>query len=761
MRPGINTGHPLIALTALVLLGGCGGGGGSSVNSTPTPAPAPAPTPAPAPINYDTAEYRRSDAAYFDSAITAYEAGATGAGITVGIIDTGIDTASPEFSGRISPWSAAYGGNSSYQDEDGHGTAVAGILAAARNNSEIMGVAFDSTVMALRADQAGTCADTDGCSFSDSDIAAALNQATDHGARVVNISLGGAGGISPSLQQAVDRATRAGIMIVVSAGNERDKPTPDYDPSNPSPVATAMLAAGNGLVVIANSVDKNGVISSFSDLAGTAQDWVIGALGEGVRSLDIENDPLHYYTYSGTSFSAPQVAGALALLAQAFPNLTSSQLIGLLFHNARDAGATGTDDVYGRGILDIAAAFAPTGTTTLGNSSTVISLTGNGTLSSAMGDAGGATTQAVAIDSLGRAYSIGLQRSLTPGTPRAVLTPLRYGAMHRGSLSLGGFSASMSLAERHTFHDRFGETVTGGGPANASGEISLALSRDTRLAVAFNRHGRDLAGMVPDEAAPSFLSARGAERDLGFETTPSSAMMVRHRLGGRWSMTLSAENGLLGNRWTWEDDTTRTLTKQRAHDRYAMTSLSLGWRGKGISAGFAGSMLREENSLLGARLADFFGVTGAATLFADARANIDLPAHWSLSLAARRGWTSATGGGSASLATMAWDVGVARDGLFHAHDRFGLRLAQPLRVEAGGIDAWLPVAYDYATAESDWRSRRITLSPSGRELDAELSYARPLADGWLSLNGYARRQPGHAADAPADFGGAIRFSVGY
>ncbi|MEZ5655640.1 MAG: S8 family peptidase [Sphingobium sp.] len=754
--------------TTLVLLSACGGGGGG-VNSTPTPSPSPTPTPAPAPapaptptptptaVNFDTAEYRRSDSANFSGAITAWQDGATGQGISVGIIDSGIDRSSPEFTGRISSASAAFGGNASYQDEDGHGTAVAGILAAGRNGSEIMGVAFDASIIALRADTAGTCGDTDGCSFNDSAIAQALDRARTSGARVVNISLGGAGALTSTLQQAVDRATREGVVIVVSAGNERDQATPEYDPNNPSPFAASMAAAGNGLVIITTSVQQNGQISDFSDLAGTSQDVVLAALGERVRSLDLENDPSTYYLYSGTSFAAPQVAGAAALLAQAFPNLSGAQIVDLLLQSADDAGATGTDAVYGRGILNIAAAFAPVGTTSLGDGGTAISLTDNGELSSAMGDGAGSTgTNAVAIDALGRAYSITLQRSLTRRAPRTVLSPLADGTRRSAAFANAAFSGAVNFADSPVRTNRFGEVSGELGRQTLSGHLSLQPTPDISLAMAFRGRGTDLVqALGPSQQSGSFLAAQDPVDSPGFETSPNLAMALRYRLSGAFGLALTSESGVQAARRT-------RIASQGERDRsYRTVSAGLDWHARPVALTLSASLLDEPDSMLGARLAPFFGVTGSQTVLTDASAAFALPHRWALNLAARRGWTRATQGGSADIRTLGWSAGIERAALLHGQDRFGIRIAQPLRVEAGGVDALLPVAYDYGTQRSEWRMTRVNLSPSGREIDTELSYARPVAGGWVHFNGYWRRQPGHIAWVSDDFGGVVRFSVGY
>ncbi|MBA3898551.1 MAG: hypothetical protein H0X36_15780 [Sphingomonadaceae bacterium] len=151
-------GAPLVALSA------CGGSGGA-VNSTPAlppaptpaPAPAPAPAPTPTPSGFDTAEYRRSNAAVQAQALVAYQAGASGAGVVAGVIDSGVAASNPEFAGRISPLSADLAGSRGIEDQGGHGTAVSDVLLGARDDNGIHGVAPGATLLVLRTDTPGSC----------------------------------------------------------------------------------------------------------------------------------------------------------------------------------------------------------------------------------------------------------------------------------------------------------------------------------------------------------------------------------------------------------------------------------------------------------------------------------------------------------------------------------------------------------------------------------------------------------------------------
>ncbi|MEL6239580.1 MAG: S8 family peptidase, partial [Pseudomonadota bacterium] len=339
---------------------------------------------------------RRSEGPEFHGAQVAWEQGATGAGQTIAIIDSGIDSDSPEFAGRIHPDSADVAGDRGIDPENDHGTNVALVAAAGLNGSGVVGNAFEADILAIRADLPGTCGtDTPqdaslGCLFSDSDIAQGIDLAIASGAAVINLSLGG-GGASPGLQDAITRAADAGVVVVIAAGNGGDGSNPDIPPDQPDPFAADAVNAGNGNVIIVGSVDEDGEISDFSNLAGDFSASYLTARGDRICCVYEDGDIFvesvggqQFVTlFSGTSFATPQVAGAVALLAEAFPNLTGTEIVDILLESASDAGTQGTDEVYGAGVLNIAAAFQPLGTTLLAGTNNALSLASDFALGSA------------------------------------------------------------------------------------------------------------------------------------------------------------------------------------------------------------------------------------------------------------------------------------------------------------------------------------------------------------------------------------------
>lgn len=778
---------PLFLGLAALSLAGCGGGGARPLPTpapppaptpapTPTPTPAPTPTPTPPPTgNFNTAETRRSDGVNFHGAITAYQTGATGQGILAGVIDDGIDQDSPEFTGRISSASADVAGSRGINGEGTHGTNVAQVLLGGKNDVGTFGIAFNANLLVLRADRPGSCAtedpsnDESGCRFGETAIAAGLDRAVTAGARVVNISLGGEDPPGTTLRAAVARATAAGIVVILSAGNEGDTTANGNDPNNPDPFAQGMRDAGGGLVIIAGSVDENGAISDFSNRAGGYAGSYLSALGEGVccayENGVLKTDGNFVFVLNGTSFAAPQVAGAVALLAQAFPNLTGQQIVQLLYQSARDAGAAGDDAVYGQGILDIARAFQPQGATTLAGTAAAVRLdTALGLLGAPMGDAGGAGTSGLVTDSFGRAFVVDFGQSLRPRRPDFKLSGAIGGLIRQQSAASGATAMSLLTAPgvggKHmlagfSFHDAERARAL-------AASVITRIDANTRLGFSA---GRGIGGMLAGERGESghaMLIGDSAQDGIGFAASPGFGSLVRHNILQDQYFNILAESGWVsGSRW--DDD---PLLRYRSGRDSRYNRLGAAWDGRfgRVRAALGASWLHESDSLLGARLGPVFGASGATSFTGDASLGLDAGNGWGLAAAWRQMWTrpdraGLVGGGA--LRSNAFSFDVAKANLFRSGDRAALRFAQPLRVARGGVDLVLPVAYDYGTGTAEFGRRFYNLAPTGRELVVEASYALSLFGGDLVANTWWRQDPGHIAAMPDDKGAALRFTMGF
>jgi hypothetical protein len=166
--------------------------------------------------------------------------------------------------------------------------------------------------------------------------------------------------------------------------------------------------------------------------------------------------------------------------------------------------------------------------------------------------------------------------------------------------------------------------------------------------------------------------------------------------------------------------------------------------------------------VLGARFSDTLGGGGATTLFAQGDLGWQFAPRWRLGGAGQVGWTRANGnallGQGSNLLSSAWSVDLMRQGVFNASDSLGLRVAQPLRVESGGVSLRLPVDYSYATSSATFADQRLSLAPQGREIVGELAWRTALWQGALASSLFVRRQPGHYAALPVDKGVAMRWS---
>ena len=771
------------ALPALLMgLSGCGGGGG--VGSTPTPSPSPTPTPAPpsviitpAPtptpsptptptptptpsVSFNTAEYNRSNGLPYHEAITAYQAGASGAGITVGVIDTGLTDVNSEFAGRISSNSRAFAGNATYQDVDGHGTAVAAVIAAARNNQRVMGMAWGANVMALRTDDRTDC-DDDGCSHPTSAIASAIDHAWQNGARVINISLGG-GAAPNSLLQAVKRATDNDTIIVISAGNNKDGEAPL---TTPDALARSFAnpAFSNGRVIIASSVNADDTVSSFSAGVLGFEAVSMAALGNRVLTFDHTGAA---FLYSGTSFSAPQISGAAALLAQAFPNLNGKEIVDLLLASARDVGAPGDDARYGVGILDIDEAFKPVGTLAIAGSKVALEVNAPSALSAPMGDATPAAISSVALDSYNRAYKIDLTPAFVQrGVTRALAASLDV-TQRQVNVGTDAMSVALSVqpaADRAAAADplTFAQRDAGRARLN-SGTLMARLSPNARVVLGLRTGIDGIERRLADQATPSFLMAEQGFDGDQVDMRAGTAVAVSQRVGRGLNIIGGFETGEMSPP-SYARALGDAADVRETPYQAASVTVDLARHGLGLSVG--ATALNEPSSALGARFSPNLGAQSARSLFMRMGAHMALPGDVTFSANWQQGWTRAAAGGllrdGGMLVSRSWSADVARRDLFARNDMIGVRVSQPLRVVASRFDVLLADGWDWQQEIATERTVALNLVPQGRQRDYELSYGRGIGPGWLGANLYVREQGGNIATMPTELGVALRWSMGF
>lgn len=250
-----------------------------------------------------------------------------GSGVTIAILDSGVDGAHPDLAGKLLPGWNFYDGNSNTADVNGHGTKVAGTAAAASNNA--LGVAsIAGGAMILP----GRVADSTGyATFSK--MAAAVTWAADNGARVANLSFSGARG-SSSVQSAGQYLKNKGGLLVTSAGNAGVEEAV-------APSDTLLAVSGT------TSSDVKASWSSYGSYVDVA------APGAGIYTTSKGGG---YASVSGTSFASPATAAVVALMMAANPKLGPDDITKHLFATTVDLGTAGFDKYYGHGRIDAAAA---------------------------------------------------------------------------------------------------------------------------------------------------------------------------------------------------------------------------------------------------------------------------------------------------------------------------------------------------------------------------------------------------------------------
>ena len=278
--------------------------------------------------------------------------------ITIAVIDTGADLSAPDIAAKAPTTYNERTGTDDVRDLVGHGTFVAALAAGSATNGEgIAGFGGDAKLMIVKAG-AG-----DG-SFSDLDESSAIVYAVDHGARVINLSLGGRS-TSAAEKKAIDYATSHGTLVVAAAGNEYQEGNPaEYPAALVQPLGSEGIG-GSGLAVGASTLAGSRAIfsntGSYVSLVAPG-DNVFSALSSLSSTsrfprVTLPGSSTGLYGYaSGTSFSAPEVAGAAALVWAANPLLDATAVAEILKESASSDGAWTPE--LGWGVLDVGAAVS-------------------------------------------------------------------------------------------------------------------------------------------------------------------------------------------------------------------------------------------------------------------------------------------------------------------------------------------------------------------------------------------------------------------
>jgi thermitase len=262
------------------------------------------------------------------SSSSAWDQSTGYSGLIIAVLDTGVDGTHPDLSsGMVGGWNM-YDNNSNTADVYGHGTKVAGTIAATSDNANgVSGIVWNSRIMPIRiSDPAGWAAS--------SAAAQGLIWAADHGARIANISYEVSD--SATVTSAAQYFQQHGGVVTISAGN----------------AGSVLSSSDNPYVLTVSATDSQDLLASWSNRGSNID---VAAPGVNVYTTTQGGS---YGAVSGTSFSAPVAAGVAALVLSVNPALSGAQALNIVKGSADDLGPAGWDPSYGAGRVNAAAAVA-------------------------------------------------------------------------------------------------------------------------------------------------------------------------------------------------------------------------------------------------------------------------------------------------------------------------------------------------------------------------------------------------------------------
>ena len=638
---------------------------------------------------------------------TAQARGLTGKGVTVAVFDTGFTNASGKFTGNMAgPSYNIYTGGTVTSDPNWHGTFVSSIIAANMltqgSAMSMYGVASSAKLLPVQVmNSAGQG------TWTDAQLANGIAFATNNGAKIFNNSWGSnlmQSQISTSafLSQdartiaAYETAASRGIITVFAAGNYSTT-SPDFWATLPS---IDSKLAGTWLVAVAT--DTNGALASYSNQCGMAKSYCLAAPGSNILGVYGTGMALG----SGTSFAAPMVSGAVALLEQEWPYLTGSQITSLLLKTATKTGIYANQQIYGQGMLNLAAATAPQGTVAVPTGATItdssVPLSQSGlSLPAAFGKIDTLGTGMMVLDDYGRAYSVSMTNMVGSAASWVNMdTQLaRFGAEQTITDLPGGWRLGLVDDANSAAHATVPTAVPG------QGNPYLSMGMDPKMVV----------------STPNMIT--------WFSTHTSSAADDQALLAP------TAQPSTVGGLYRWMD-------------------LQVG-------------MVHESNSIYGQQVAAGSSMaTGADTAFVALDHSWSLGQGYAFDLSGSIGYSRLTGVNqlvsSISDVTLASGaVGISKTSVFGQADRLGMVVSVPNHTISGTAAFNLPVSRDM-DGNISYDNQKLNLVGTGTETDIQAYWTNTFREGHkLSVAAGVRLQPEGNASAAPDGIAMLRWNLAF
>ncbi|WP_162913114.1 S8 family peptidase [Rhodospirillaceae bacterium SYSU D60014] len=786
----------VLVLTVSAVLSGCGGGGGLAEDASPNidrPPLLEEPATGSSPSAWSGSdEYLNANGLSIIHAAEAYSVRTTGkpAGedVRVAVIDTGIDQTHPDLEAQSFAFQGDVEG-----DRDGHGTHVAGTIAARRDGRGVHGVAYNADLVAIQAfrnvsdlgpnidpiatfpsEAAASIASAAGLdrAYLAADIHGNLQfKGTPHGpvpltrnsmpaadADIMNMSFGtpdpaviSGGGLTYSGYQvfsAMAEAAQAGKLMVVALGNESNFLGPSAAPAS---YVLDPLIVGHAVVV--GALNGSGTAAaSFSNHCAHTASYCIFAPGSGIYSTDLGG----YGTMSGTSMAAPHVAGGLAVLMAAFPNQPPEQILNRLLTTADPLGAS---SIYGHGGMNLARAMNPVGTLSVPTGATSDGNLAPVELTSLhLAPGFDATALKAALNSVltydsqgfqfysdlgsdvsGREQPSGLEAFVDALPSRTVRTPIA----DLGSVAFAVGESDVDIRRSEFFSPESADEIE-------SFSVTLALDERTEFRLS--------DGMLGGPAShPAFAQVPDSVLPLQAAFAPYSSYVFGNT-GAALSYRIDDSNVVQfgwqsGDNLEEGDATLGNLGMTHS----ILDGLALNWE-----AGF----LSEDKSALGSAADGALGGgLESRTRYLSFSVNYDLATTVALFGSVTVGTSDINVGGSGLVsewsdsAGRSFGVGASISEIF-GEDRLVFVVSQPFKVDDSTITLRVPVSDDRKGAVH-YREERVDVSPHGNETALQMVYSGGIEDLGLTYaaGSYARIEPNHDPDADTEFGLGVKLGV--